>query len=420
MDMDTGLILGIDLCDDYSQVYSYTPGQAEVHTESEDTFERIPTVVCKKKGVDEWLIGEEAYRVALFGGGTMVDRLIKLVRKDGSATIEGVRYSAEQLLEHFLQKLLELVGKKDDSTEVSGLVLAVHELEGRLNDALIRVTERCGIDRTNVHIFSHTESYIYYVLSQPKEFWNNQTSLFDLREDGLYYYELRLIRGRKPPVVEATHEKLPEGFSLEVLDTPSGEHLADSILTACAERLLNRKILSTVFLTGKGFMSTDWAPSFIRLICKKSRVFAGPQLFAQGAAYAAKLYCEHVPFPFLCVCEGRISSTVSLYAVHGGKREQIILAQAGENWYEAKTRAEFILDDVKTLELSAAPVGSARVETISIPLDELPVRPNKTTRIEVVISFTSETNMTVRILDKGFGELFPASDVVLRQDYLLP
>ena len=417
-----GLILGIDICDDYSQI-SVLRAEAAAAAEvdlSDDGPVSVPTVICKKKGADVWLIGEEAYRTALLGGGTVVDRLVRLVQRDGTATIEGVCYSAEDLLQRFVEQLLTRARKDRNEEEVVSLVYTVHALEGTLNDMLVRVTEACGVPRERIRIVSHTESSIYYVLAQAPDVWANQTCLFDLREDGLFYYEMRVVRGRRPQVVEADHLKLPEGFSLEVLETPSGERLGDTILRACAERLMTRKLISAVFLTGRGFETTDWAKAFLKYICNKRRVFAVPKLFAQGAAHAAcDALREKTRYPYLFACEGRIGSTVSLYAVSGGRREQIVLAAAGSNWYEARSSVEFIVDDVRTVELTVTPVGSARVETILLPLDDLPQRPNKTTRIEIIVSFLSEQKMTVRVVDKGFGDLFPSTGMVIRQDAVI-
>ncbi len=418
-----GLILGTELSDDYRQVCSFKTSTEEPESMTfgvEALSTRIPTVLCKKKGEDTWLIGEEAYRVALLGNGTMVDKLIKLVGKDGCATIEGVCYSAEDLLNKYMQRLMTLVKEKKSGQEIISLVVTVQTLEGKFLDALIRSTEFCGISRDMVHVLSHTETYIYYVINQKKELWANQTALFDLTEDGFHYYEMRTLRGRKPQLIEAKHEKLEEGFSLEVLETPSGEKLGDTILTACADRLFAKKLFSSVFLTGKGFQETAWASGFLKLICNKRRVFASPQIFSAGAAYAAyDLMQEVSDQSFDFSCEGRIPSTVSLHALCDGRRERVILASAGTNWYEAKTRAEFILDDVDSLELMLTPAGGARTEKINISLDELPARPNKTTRIEVILSFTSERCMTIRILDKGFGAIFPAVGTMIRRDFYL-
>ncbi len=419
-----GLVLGIDLNDDYSQISCYNEqiSDAEaVAINDDEVFVRVPTVICKKKNCSEWLVGEEAYRVALFGDGTLVDRLIKQQNKRGQATIEGITYTADTLLSLYIAKLIEHSLKKYDSDCIDNLVFTLDEPNASINDVIVRAAEDCGVARENVHILTHTEAFVYYVLSQESDIWSNQTCLFDLREDGLFYYEMKIIRGRRPQVVEAWHEKLQESFSLDILGNESGERLGDTILAACAERLLAKKIVSSVFLTGKGFARTDWAPAFLKLICNKRRAFQVPQIFAHGAVYAALDNTrEKSAYPFLISCEGRIRSTVSLYAVYGGRREQVILAQAGVNWYEARSSVEFILDDVRQLELNVTPVGGVRMEKITISLDDLPARPNKTTVIELILSFTADNTMTVRIVDKGFGELFPASGKVIKMDYKIP
>ncbi|MBP3729730.1 MAG: hypothetical protein J6H18_05660, partial [Lachnospiraceae bacterium] len=113
------------------------------------------------------------------------------------------------------------------------------------------------------------------------------------------------------------------------------------------------------------------------------------------------------------------SSSVSLYALQDGRNEPLVLASAGSNWYKARSQAEFILDDVNDLELLITPFVTQRVETIHIPLGELPARPAKATRIQLILSFSSENHATARVVDKGFGELFPPEDIVIRKDFLI-
>ena len=65
-------------------------------------------------------------------------------------------------------------------------------------------------------------------------------------------------------------------------------------------------------------MTSDWAPEFLKIACNRRKVFAGQHLFANGAAYVAfDLLQEDTAYPYICICEGRIRSTVSLYAVYG-------------------------------------------------------------------------------------------------------
>ena len=418
-----GLFLGVDISDDYSQISSYDVAGGEavsVTLGGEGAAERIPTVICKKSSVDEWLIGEEAYRQALMGNGTLVDRLVRLAENNGFATLDGVKYRAEQLMTRFVGKVIALAQRQYDETEIESIVFTLHEAGPRINDILIKVAKSCGVPREHVHIYSHTESFVYYILSSPAEIWSNQVSLFDLRENGLFHYEMRAVRGRKPVVIEAGRTKMAESFSLSVFDTPAGEKLVDNILSSCAERELSKKAVSSVVLTGKGFETINWATDFLKVICNRRRVFQSSQLFAQGAAHAAyDLSLEKSNYPYLLICDGRLSSTVSTYAVFDGRREQIVFASAGTNWYEAGTKAAFIVDDIHEVELIVTSVMSGMSQTIPISLDEFPARPNKTTRIELSVTFSSENKMTVKIKDCGFGDIFPSSGLVIKGEYVI-
>ena len=119
-----GLILGIDVCDDYTQISLFDrescDAQAVGLKENEENGEKflIPTMVCKKKGEGGWLIGEEAYRAALFGEGSMVDKLVKLVERDGTATIEGTMYTAAEMLGTFLEQILDTPKKRTGCQQI--------------------------------------------------------------------------------------------------------------------------------------------------------------------------------------------------------------------------------------------------------------------------------------------------------------
>ena len=415
------LLLGIDICDDYSQISYFNPQTLEAETlgiTEEEASCMVPTVICKEKGTDSWFIGADAYRCALYGKGTMVDKLVKLAGKKGTATIEGVRYTADELLAIFVKQVLAIPGERLGIKNISAVVFTFQKKDSGLMDTVIRATDELGIPRERVHMANHAESYLFYVISQKKELWINQSCLFDLSENGLHYYELNVIRGRKPQIVEVGHKELEEGFSLEILETGAGRKLGDTILTSCGERLLQRKIVTSVFLTGKGFEETEWASGFLRLICNKRRVFAGPGLFAKGAAYMAyDSIQEQTSYPYVCLCEGRLASTVSMQVRHQGRDRQLVLAQAGSDWYEAKASASFILDNTNVLELLVTPVRPGRQNRLSIQLDEFPARPNKTTRVEVIVAFLSESRISVRVIDRGFGEFFPGTGQVVRQDF---
>ena len=114
-------------------------------------------------------------------------------------------------------------------------------------DCLMYCADFLEIDRSRVHVISHAESFVYYVMSQKREVWSNQVGMFELSENGLHYYELRVQRGLRQMQVVADQEELEESFHLNVLDSDAGIQMADRILSSCAERLLREFIMPDTF-----------------------------------------------------------------------------------------------------------------------------------------------------------------------------
>lgn len=405
-----GLIIGLDLCDAYTRICCH---------DREKTW-CIPTVICRKKDEDAWYVGEEAYAYTLVGEGIIVDKLIKMVRKEGTATLCGTKYEGLELLKMFLKKILKFPMEEFFCEEVKQLVITLQRVDGRLMDALMYCADYLGIPRERVHIVSHTESFVYYVLSQKTEVWSNQVCVFDLSEDSFHYHELKVQRGLRKMVVVAEDEDLEESFNLDILDTPSGGRLADKILSSCADRLLQKKLFSSVFLTGKGFERHDWAADSMKVLCSRRKVYMEPELFARGAAFKGMDYLqEKTSYPFTCICEGRLHSTISMRVIHKERESQLVVAAAGDNWYESRSSVDMIVDNQDYVEFMVTPMDPKQKRLVKIPLEGFPDRPVKTTRVGISVGFLDEKTMAVVLKDKGFGELFPATDAVVRQEVML-
>ncbi|GAA6294358.1 DUF5716 family protein [Enterocloster asparagiformis] len=405
-----GLVIGLDLNDDYTRISCY----------DEEKSWTIPTVICRKKQEEVWLAGEDAYACTLVGEGVIVDKLLKMVRKDGTSTIGGIRYTGRELLNLFVRKMLEYPMKEFGENEVDQLVISLQQVDAKMTDTLMYCADFLGIPREKVHVISHMESFVYYVLSQKKDLWTNQVGLFDLSNQRLCYYEMKVQRGLRRNMVQADSENMEEAFNLDILDSPSGSRLADRILCSCGERLLSKKLFSSIFLTGKGFDRTDWAGEFMKLVCHRKKVFAEPVLFARGAAYkGADCRQSATSYPYIFICEGRLKTEVSMRVMRGQKEGWLVLASYGDNWYESKSTMDFILDDQSEIEFTITPLDSKKKKLVRIPLTGFPKRPPRTTRIQMSLAFLDERTMVTVIRDKGFGELFPASDAVIKQEVTL-
>lgn len=377
----------------------------------------IPTVVCKNKNADEWYVEEEAYAHTLVGDGIMEDKLLTQVMKDGTATIGGIKYEGIYLLKMFLEKALELPKKAAGSREIASIVIAVSCLDVKLMDSLLYCADYLKIPRDRVHLISHTESFVYYVMSQKREVWSNQVGMFDLTNQSLRYYELKVQRGLRQMQVVADCENLEEGFHLDVLDNTAGARLADRILCSCADRILQKRLFSAIVLTGKGFENTEWAPEFMKQVCSRRRLFVENSLFSKGALMKAADYLqEKSSYPFICICEGRLKTTVSVKVLNHDKEGQLVLAAAGDNWYEAKSTVDFIVTGNPEVEFTISPLDPKKKKLVKIGLEDFPKRPDRTTKIELSLGFSDDRTMVAVIKDKGFGEIFPAEDVMIKQE----
>ena len=402
-----GLVIGMDLCDTYTHISCMEPEQTWV----------IPTVVCKNKNADEWYVEEEAYAHTLVGDGIMEDKLLTQVMKDGTATIGGIKYEGIYLLKMFLEKALELPKKAAGSREIASIVIAVSCLDVKLMDSLLYRADYLKIPRDRVHLISHTESFVYYVMSQKREVWSNQVGMFDLTNQSLRYYELKVQRGLRQMQVVADCENLEEGFHLDVLDNTAGARLADRILCSCADRILQKRLFSAIVLTGKGFENTEWAPEFMKQVCSRRRLFVENSLFSKGALMKAADYLqEKSSYPFICICEGRLKTTVSVKVLNHDKEGQLVLAAAGDNWYEAKSTVDFIVTGNPEVEFTISPLDPKKKKLVKIGLEDFPKRPDRTTKIELSLGFSDDRTMVAVIKDKGFGEIFPAEDVMIKQE----
>ena len=78
-----------------------------------------------------------------------------------------------------------------------------------------------------------------------------------------------------------------------------------------------------------------------------------------------------------------------------------------------------IPDHQNSVDFVVTAVDSKKKKRISIPLEGFPKRPERTTRVQIRVLFLDERTMEVTLKDRGFGELFPASGVQIRQEVML-
>ncbi len=407
-----GLILGIDLCDDYCQAgyYDTQSGTADSIEFDEDNGYMIPMAVCKIKDRDEWKMGGAAYRSALCDNAVTVDKLVSMCNKNGTITIDKIKYDSRKLMTVFLRNVISMAEDRMENRKIERIVFTARDEDTKVFETVKAILPELGIAGEKINFATHSEAYMYYIISQKPDVFTNMACLFDLSDNHMDYYEFAVTRGRKPQIAEVIHQKLEEGFSLDILDTAQGRKIADKILCSCSERLLGKRVVTSVFLTGRAFDSDTWAENFIKVFCCKRRVFLGQGLFAQGAAYLANEYnCEEKIYPYTCICNGRILNNVVIEADYLGQPMHVIAAQAGSSFRSIQMDEDFILDNSDKIEFVISGVKMPWHKKIAVALEEFPKRKNRTTRINIKLWFESDNVMKTEITDLGFGEFYPSS-----------
>ena len=110
---------------------------------------------------------------------------------------------------------------------------------------------------------------------------------------------------------------------------------------------------------------------------------------------------------------------MALKVLRRGRESNLVVASYGDNWYESKSSLDLIVDGQNEIEFTITPLDSKKKKLVRIPLSGFPERPPRTTRVELKVGFTDEETMMMVIEDKGFGELFPATKAVVKQEVSL-
>ena len=367
--MNTKVYLAIDLCKDYTQMAYFLGNMTE------------PESLTTIKGEQRYLIPTEA-------------------------SLEP--HADKEQLKKFLFALIEKAKTMYSIQNIKDM-FTVEYPDGVLVNTIIDIMQEYGIEREHVKVLGHSESLIYYILYQKKELWLNDVFVFDFSQTRFIVRRLSTIKSKRPSPIIVEEMELSSEFSIDMLETPEGRKEADKKLLHILIDLCREHIISTVFLTGIGFYD-KWMEESVKFLCMKRRVFQGFNLFVKGACYGlmdVDFLNREKDYQF--VCSGRTLLNIELEVEQGNKDGVVLLSGAGVNWYEAGAKTEGILDDTYVLNLKILSSVSKKESSVTIDLHSFPKRPNRTTRVEVILSYTSDRQCVVIVADMGFGDFYKSS-----------
>ncbi len=393
-----GVIVGIDIGREYTFVSYYVEGMEEPETIStvmgEDSFQ-IPTVLAKKKGLGQWFFGSDALSQIRLSMALPATDFLERAEREEKVYLDSEEYDARDLLAVFLKKLLTLPLIGFQKRPLSRLVICTEHTGKALHETFSSVCRRLSIEQDCLLLIDRTESFYYYALSQKPELYRSDVLLFDY--DGGRIMHCLLTRNRSTTPETVSLESAGDGEMLENRDL-----CFDNILSGIYED----HTISAVYLIGSGFEG-NWMNISLQRMLKGSRVFMGKNLYSKGACYAGIVERGDIDWPFVYIGDNELKVNISLKVLDRNEMGFVTLLTAGDSWYEAHGECEVILDGSPEIECWLQKPDERTGEVFTIPLDDMPKRENRTTRLRIEAVPVSDQKVKIVIRDLGFGEISP-------------
>lgn len=422
------VLVGYDLGEKYSQISYCIYGQEDVDTVATVVGTKqynIPTVLCKREGVNQWFYGKDAVKNAGEEAMFPVEGLLKLARKGEKIELDGESYDPVALLTLFLKRSMTLLNFITTIEKIHSIMFTVDELDDRMVEILTLVSANLGLKTTHVYLQSHTESFYFFMLHQPPELWTYQS--FACEHDGMRLKTYRMeCNKRTTPIVVLIEEQvydtlvIPEDTDDE--DTRQGAYrLADERFLGILQKMCEGRIISSVYLLGDGFR-TDWNERSLQFLCHNRRVFQGNNLFSRGACYGLieKLEPSEVGMKHVFLGKDKLKSNIGMNVLRQGKESYYALLDAGENWYEATKECEFLLEGDGQIDFVVTPLTGKNIETRQITLAGADKNGAPFTRYRLEMSMSAPETVQAKVSDLGFGELFLPTGQIWEQSFNIP
>lgn len=416
------LCVGIDLCSDYSQVSIYSYGAKEpvsVDFAGAESKYRVPTTVSKMLGKDEWFAGDEAIGSMKIGEAVAVKDILKKAADKNPVRVDDIAVMPIELLSVYFDYLLKTARNAANTEEIGAVCVTLEDFNISVLNVAVKAMEKLGIGRDRLTFASHDESFVYYALSQKQELWNNDVFLFDYGRGGLTARRLYIGNERGVRIAMIHTDGFTEEIPFELCENSISTEYLDNRLRDIAVKLLERKSVSTVYLTGEAFREDLNLPGFIKYICDRRRVFAGNNLYCKGACYQAIELAGGAGPDVMLACPQRITTGIEMKISDRGRDKILRMVKPGINWFEAECEFDFIVDGTEELEIFLSPLDTREKQLVRVPLTDFPKRPRKATRITVSFSFTSDSRCHMMVKDRGFGEFYASSGRVINEELLL-
>lgn len=407
--MKKGQILGYDINDKNCQISFYDEMEDEPQTlEVSSNNYQIPLVIGYFK--DRWIYGVEAGRLSVTGSDHTVSGLFEKAVRREKVRLAGKVYDGVWLLAKFVKLSLQ------SFDNIEFITFTVPETDVDMSKMLKGIGQHIGLSKSAVCVQDYKESFCQYMVFQPKELWQYESALFYCDDQRMKGYMLRRLHtgighaGETYVTVdEVINAHMRELEALYPIFSEEKIKDADASFKAMIENVFEKKVVSSVYLTGAGF-ENRWYPNSLKVLCNGRRAFLGNNLYSKGACYTSMRRCRDTDNGPVYLDETKLTERICLRMRVGGQDGWYSVVQWGEHWYEADGQWEVLLEDVSEIEVLVESLTGEEMKVEKVSLAGLEERKDYSLRLSVEAMFLDEKTCKLIFRDIGFGEFYPATD----------
>ena len=406
--MKKGSILGVDLNEKSCQISYYDENKEEPETmEAAVDNYQIPLILGYYK--DRWVYGQEAKRLKEAGEGDIVTHLFRKAVKRKKVRVGEKIHDGVWLLAKFVSLMLKKFEKIDYIT------FSVPYTNVDMSKMLKGIGKHIGVPGECVFVQDYKESFCQYMFYQPKELWQYESALFYCDAQEIRAYMLRRLNtvSTKSRDMFVTVEEVANAHMREleaiypVLNVDKAKD-ADESFKSFIQNVFDKKVVSSVYLTGEGF-ENNWYPNSLRVLCNGRRAFMGNNLYSKGACYTAQRRKEEQSDAPVYLDETKLTEQISVRMRVNGEEGWYPLVSWGNHWYESDRQFEVLLGDTEDIEIHVDSLVTGRHLVEPVSLKGLPDRKNYALRLKISTFFSDEKTCHIIFEDMGFGEFFAPS-----------
>jgi hypothetical protein len=419
------MIVGIDISDEYTQIsYCGHDSGDNVDTLSltagGENF-NIPTVLCKREGVNQWLFGRDALKMHASEGGILLKNLVSLAADGELVHVEGMGIEPVSLLTLFLKRCLGLLAQMQPSDRIAGLMMTCSRPTPQMTAVLTEAARGLSLKTDKIFVQGYDESFYSYILHQPEDVWKTGALLMDYSDEVICTSYLKCNRHTTPVVVHIDEEETPflayrPVDAENAADRPIAAELAamDRDFLKICENVCSDRTVSGVYLIGEEF-SDQWMKESLKYLCRGRRVFQGNNLYSKGACYGMleKLKASEAGRAYVFMGKDRLKSNVGMKFKDKDGENYYPVLDAGTNWYEAEKSLDFYVQGGNTVEIYISSLVGRGNKLAQIILEELP---DGLSRLHAAFSLSDASHMIVEIEDMGLGAMRAATHHVWKEE----